>query len=105
MKGYVSPVADNTRTGLSPRMPSPARQIVPMKRFVIEFALRPGRHVADYIALTDERLSCSGSVCRPRELILKVNVAPDTHEENPSSILSNAKVSRVDHVTLYPAKR
>ena len=38
MKRHMSPIANNARTRLPPSVPSPARQIVPMKWFVIEFA-------------------------------------------------------------------
>ena len=101
MKRHVSPVPNDTRTRLAPSMSSSAGQIVPMKWFVVKFPFGPSGHIPDRVALGDARPSRSRAMCRLRKFVYEINIAPDTHKENPSPVLSYAKVSGVENGPLH----
>src|SRR5882672_1531878 len=72
-----------------------------MKRLIVEFALRPRRHISDHVALSDVRPVCARPVCRLWKLVFEINIAADTNEENSSTILSDTKIPRVENRPPY----
>jgi len=105
MQWYVPPVAYDTRARLFPRAPSVPREIVPVERFFVELSVGPPWHAIEHVELGSVLAPGAWTAARLRELIVRVKVGPDSHQEHTSATLGHAKVHGIEDLPAYVVTR
>jgi hypothetical protein len=91
----MSPVPHDAWTLFSPRHAPLAREVIPVKRFRVEFTSWPEWESFQNVTLGDEWFLSTGSVGWLGKVVFEVQVGPDADEKNSFPILRDAEISGV----------
>src|SRR5208282_3412999 len=91
----MPPMANDARAGFIPIVTAPARQIVPVERFVVKIARGPLWHPGEHILLRDQSPARVLAKFRLRKFVCEIQAGANPDDEDTSPALCDTVMLRI----------